>query len=48
MTEAPADTEEASPEEVEAIKNIKEGKTKMVTQTAEEFLKELKELETVE
>lgn len=48
MTKAPADDEEAWPEEVETIKNIKAGKTEMVTQTAEETLKELKELETEE
>jgi len=40
------DDQEAWPEEIEAIKNIKEGKTKMVTQTADEFIKELKELES--
>lgn len=31
--------------EVEALKNIKSGKTEMEKQSADEFLKELKELE---
>jgi hypothetical protein len=43
-----ADDEEAWPEEIEAIKNIKEGKTKMVTVSAEELIAELKELENEE
>lgn len=36
---------EAWTEEIEAVKNIKTGKTKTVRQTADKFLAELKELE---
>lgn len=42
-----SDDDKAWPEEEEAIKNIKEGKTKMETVSAEKLLKELKELEGV-
>jgi len=45
LRKASADDPDAWPEEIEAIKNIKEGKTEMVTQTAEETISELKELE---
>ncbi|NOJ26916.1 MAG: hypothetical protein DA330_02750 [Nitrososphaera sp.] len=32
------------PEEIEAIKNIKSGKTKMITQDADEFLADMRRL----
>jgi hypothetical protein len=44
-TKAPADDEKAWDTEIQAVKNIKEGKVKMETQTAKAFLAELKELE---
>lgn len=44
-TKASADDEEAWSEEIEAIKNIKEGKTEMELQSADEFIAELEELE---
>ena len=42
---ARADEEQAWDIEIEAVKSIKEGKTKMVSQSSEEFLAELRELE---
>ncbi|MPZ05131.1 MAG: hypothetical protein GEU26_01715 [Nitrososphaeraceae archaeon] len=40
-----ADDENAWPEEVQALENIKSGRTNMITQSADETLTELKELE---
>ena len=42
---ARADEEQAWDIEIEAVKSIEEGKTKMVSQSSEEFLAELKGLE---
>ena len=42
---ASADNENAWPEEVEALKNIQSGRTRMITQSSDETLAELKELE---
>ena len=39
------DNDNAWPEEVEALQNIQSGRTKMITQSADETLAELKELE---
>lgn len=38
---ASSDEEGLWPEEIEAMKNIKSGKTKMITMTAEEFFAEM-------
>jgi hypothetical protein len=40
-----ADDDNAWPEEVEALKNIQSGRTKMTTQSSDETIAELKELE---
>ena len=40
-----ADDDNAWPEEVEALENIQSGRTNMITQSADETLAELKELE---
>jgi hypothetical protein len=42
---APADDDNAWPEEVEALGKIQSGKTRMVTQSADEMIAELKEIE---
>jgi hypothetical protein len=45
LKQSPADDVNAWPEEVEALENIQSGKTRMVTQSADETLAELRKLE---
>jgi hypothetical protein len=45
LKQSPADDANAWPEEVEALENIQSGKTRMVTQSADETLAELRKLE---
>lgn len=44
-TKAPADDEQAWPEEIEAMINIREGRVETEIQNADDLIAELKELE---